>query len=71
MDGFEEIVLKVYSDAEDSVSINSALAKLKNPNINVLLLNDKIFIEDYEILLINLSGIESNLIQQIVELRNL
>ena len=70
MDVLEEIAIKVYSDNEDNLSINSALAKLKNSNINVLTFSDtKIFLEDYEVLLINLSGIESNLIQQIVELK--
>ncbi len=70
MDVLEEIAIKVYSDDEDNLSINSALAKLKNSNINILTFSDnKIFLEDYEILIIKLSGIESNLIQQIVELK--
>ncbi len=70
MDRFEEIVIKVFSDDENYVSINSALSKLKSANINVQTLKDKkIFLEDYEILLVNLSGIESHLIQQMVELK--
>ena len=70
MDVFEEIVIKVYSDNEDSASINSALSKLKNSSINLIPLDDKkISLEDYEILIINLSGIESRFIQQALELK--
>ncbi len=70
MDAFEEIVIKVYSDDEDYASVNSALAKLKRSNINVQTpKNEKILLEDYEILVIKLSGIESPLIQQTVELK--
>jgi transcriptional regulator with PAS, ATPase and Fis domain len=70
MDGFEEIVIKVYSDDEDIISINSALAKLKNSNISVLTFSDKkIFLEDYEVLIVKLSGLESGFIQQVVELK--
>ncbi len=70
MDGFEEIVIKIYSDDEEFNSINSALAKLKSSNINILPLADKkIFLEDYEVLVINLSGIESHLIRQVIELK--
>ncbi len=70
MDVFEEIVIKVYSDNEDSASINSALSKLKNSGINLIPLDDKkISLEDYEILIINLSGIESRFIQQALELK--
>ncbi len=70
MDGFEEIVIRVYSDDEDLASINSALAKLKSSNINLLPLNDKkLFLEDFEILVLKLTGIESRFIQQAVELK--
>lgn len=70
MDGLGEIVIKVYSETEDIVPINSALSKLKSSNIDIQNLNDKkIFLEDYEILLVNLSGIESGLIHQAVELK--
>ena len=70
MEGFEEIIVKVYSDDEEYNSINSALSKLKNSDINVVTPDDKkIFLEDYEVLIIKLSGLESLFIQQVVELK--
>ena len=70
MAGFEDIAIKIYSDDEDISSLNSAIAKLKNTNINVISLDIKnLFIEDFEILLIKLSGVESPLIPKIVELK--
>jgi transcriptional regulator with PAS, ATPase and Fis domain len=70
MDRSEDIVIKIYSDDEEFFSLNSAIAKLKNTNISVININDKeLFVEDYEILLIKLSGLESPLIQKIVELK--
>lgn len=70
MPEFEEIVIKIYSDDEDNSSLNSVLSKLKYTNINVINLNSKnLFLEDFEILLIKLSGIESSLIPGIVELK--
>jgi transcriptional regulator with PAS, ATPase and Fis domain len=70
MDRSEDIIIKIYSDDKDFLSIKSALAKLKNSNINIIELNNQnLFIEDYEILLIILSGVESPLIPGIVELK--
>lgn len=70
MAGFEDIAIKIYSDDEDISSLNSAIAKLKNTSIIVINLDIKnLLIEDFEILLIKLSGIESPLIPRIVELK--
>src|SRR5574338_13557 len=70
MPEFEEIVIKIYSDDEDNSSLNSVLSKLKYTNINVINLNSKnLFLEDFEILFIKLSGIESPLIPGFVELK--
>jgi two-component system response regulator AtoC len=70
MPEFEEIVIKIYSDDEDTSTLNSVLSKLRYSNINVIYLNNKnLFLEDFEILLIKLSGIESSLIPGIVELK--
>jgi transcriptional regulator with PAS, ATPase and Fis domain len=67
---FEDIAIKIYSDDEDISSLNSAIAKLKNTKINVITLNIKnLFIEDFEIVLFKLSGIESPHIPGIVELK--
>ena len=70
MAGLEDIVIKIYSDDEDILSLNSGIAKLKNANLNVIDLKGKdLLIEDYEILLIKLSGVESPLIPRVVELK--
>jgi len=67
---FENIVIKIYSDDEEFLSLNSAVAKLKSTNINVTTpKNENILAGEYEILLIKLSDIESPLIPQIIEVK--
>ncbi len=68
----ENISVKIYSDKDDVFPINSAMNKLKNQNINILnITGEKITVDENEILIINMSGIESPLLSQVVELKNI
>ncbi len=67
---FEDIVIKIYSDDDNFLSLNSAVAKLKSTNINIRTpKNENIHAGEYQILLIKLSDIESPLIPQIIEIK--
>jgi len=70
MSELEEIVIKIYSDDGDSLSLNSAISKLKNTNLNIINAEiENLFIEEFDILLIKLSGVESTAIPRIIELK--
>jgi two-component system response regulator AtoC len=68
----ENISVKIYSDKDDVFPITSAMNKLKNQNINILNLPGvKITVDENEIIIINISGIESPLLSQVVELKKI
>jgi len=67
----ENILLKIYSDSDD-FSMMSILTKLKNQNLPYINVSrEKISVEENEILLIKLSGIESPLLTQVTEAKNI
>ncbi len=64
----EEIVIKIYSDDGDTLSLNSAISKLKNSDLNIINIEIKnLLIEEYDIILIKLTGVESTAIPKIIE----
>lgn len=68
MNQLTDIVIKIYSDIDDIIGIKSALSKIKNQGVkSINVNNDKITIEKNEIIIVQLSGIESPLLTQIVE----
>lgn len=68
MNQLVDIVIKIYSDVEDISAIKSALSKLKSQGIkSINVSNEKIVYEKNEIIIAQLSGIESTLLTQIVE----
>ncbi len=68
----ENIVIKIYSDEEDISPISGALTKLKTQDVSIINLSKgKIVVDENEILIIKLSGIESPLLSQLLNIKEI
>ena len=71
MSNSDYISLKIFSDDENITNLNSALSKLVNQDINIINPGEEnLNGTENEILVINLSGVESNLLSQLLELKS-